>query len=68
MQDIANNRYIIAKSYFLIVGNKKGNQGNSLDMWFKWLGRQDSNLRPSAPKAPATQNKPRETSEAIAIN
>jgi len=36
------------------LSNKKASRGNSL-VWlvFKWSGRQDSNLRPSAPKAPA---------------
>jgi len=32
--------------------NKKGNLGMAAyDLVFKWSGRQDSNLRPSAPKA-----------------
>ena len=36
--------------------NKKGNLGMAAyDLVFIESGRQDSNLRPSAPKAPATQ-------------
>ena len=37
--------------------NKKASLGNSLVyLGFYESGRQDSNLRPSAPKAPVTQN------------
>ena len=37
-----------------IVSNKKESLGNSLyELVFKESGRQDSNLRPSAPKEPA---------------
>jgi len=37
--------------------NKKGNLGMAAyDLVLIESGRQDSNLRPSAPKAPATQN------------
>ena len=52
MQGIANNRYIIAKSYILWLAIKKIVWEALLyDLVFKWSGRQDSNLRPSAPKA-----------------
>ena len=40
-------------SLFQLLYNKKESQGNSLyDLVFTESGRQDSNLRPSAPKAP----------------
>ena len=52
MQGIANARSKLAQAHFLSVGNKKESPGNSLyDLVFYESGRQDSNLRPSAPKA-----------------
>jgi len=57
MQGIANPRSKLAQSHHSNFFTIKKRVWETLlyDLVFKWSGRQDSNLRPSAPKAPIRQ-------------
>ena len=52
MQVVAKSRSNLAQSHLSKCWQKKRESGKIFyDLVFKWSGRQDSNLRPSVPKA-----------------